>query len=133
MKLLSLISMFLSDETLVSVGFLIVIMGGFSIMFGLRRFGGTAVVAGIVIALLPALLPVIENLLSEGLSELPWWVGPLLLVCVGLAILRMISDVLLGRAASAHMVGILAAGIVTFLVLLPFRGLAGLIRILRGQ
>lgn len=133
MKLMSLISMFLPDGTLVSVGFLIVIVGGLSIMFGLRRFGGTAVVAGIGIALLPALLPVIENLLTEVLSELPWWVGPLLLVCTGLVILRMVSDVFLGRAASAHMVGILAAGVLTFLVLLPFRGLAGLIRILRRQ
>lgn len=133
MKPLSLVSMFLADETLVSMGVLIIVLGGCSIMVGLRRFGGAAVAAGIGVAMLPVLLPIIEKLLTDVLSGLPWWVGPLLLVAVGLTILRLFGDLLLGRHASAHMVGTLAAGVVTFIVLLPFRGVAGLIRMLRGR
>ena len=133
MKPLSLVSMFLADETLVSMGVLIIVLGGCSIMVGLRRCGGAAVAAGIGVAMLPVLLPIIEKLLTDVLSGLPWWVGPLLLVAVGLTILRLFGDLLLGRHASAHMVGTLAASVVTFIVLLPFRGVAGLIRMLRGR
>jgi hypothetical protein len=86
----------------------LVIMGiGLALMVGiinLRR--ALSLVGGVVLLLV--LSPFVESLIGS----LPWWITSLLVVMLGLSLLRAVSNALIGRGASDHMVGNLAADVV---------------------
>lgn len=116
----------LPDEVL-----LVVIVGiGFALTVGLLSRGAAFAVIGML--LLFALLgPIAEGVMGE----LPPWIALALLVVFGLALLRGTAALVLGRRASDHMVGILAADCVRFafrLLFLPFRAVGGLVRAIAG-
>ncbi len=68
------------------------------------------------------------------ISGLPAWVGLLLLIAVSFVIVRSLFALLIGREATSHMVGHLAAVSVMFVLMLPFRIMAALFRaLLRGE
>lgn len=120
---MSVLWMLLPDGAL-----LLVIVGiGLATILGLLRGGAAFSLLGVV--LLFALL----GPFAEGIAGmLPPWIALALLVVVGLTLLRGAAALFLGRRASDHMVGILAADVVRVgivLLFFPFRLLA---RILRG-
>ena len=119
---MSVLWMLLPDGAL-----LLVICGiGLATIFGLLRGGAAFSLLGVV--LLFALLgPFVEGI--AGI--LPPWISLALLVVLGLALLRGAAALVLGRRASDHMVGILAADVVRLIVILllfPFRWLGRLLR-----
>jgi hypothetical protein len=94
---------------------LVIVVGGLAVMF---RIASVRSVLGAVIgfALLPVLSPVIEALFRA----LPAWVSLLLFVGIGFSCLQAIATAVIGRRATAHMVGSLAADFVRFLLKVAF-------------
>lgn len=97
--------LFLPDEALL----LVMMAAGLLLMLGFRRVAGGLLATAL---LLPLLSPFVEALMSG----LPAWVSLVILVVLGLTIFRALASLFLGRRAAAHMVGILAADVVRFLV-----------------
>ena len=116
-----------------AVPFLLIVMGLLVILGAIRP---QRVIMLIVIVLF---MPFIAAFVEELLTVLPTWLGILLLVAIGLAILRAIASAIIGRGAADQMVGILAADVVrlalrmaVWLVAFPFRTLARAARGFRG-
>lgn len=119
---MSVLWMLLPDGALI-----LVICGiGLATIFGLLRGGAAFSLLGAV--LLFALLgPFVEGIAGV----LPPWISLALLVVLGLTLLRGLAALVIGRRASDHMVGILAADVVrlgVLLLLFPFRLLARIVR-----
>lgn len=76
------------------------------------------------------LIVMMAPLIEEFISGLPAWVGLLLLIGISFAIVRLVFALLIGRQATSHMVGQLAAVSVVFVLALPFRIMAALFRAL---
>jgi uncharacterized membrane protein len=115
MDRLTLLWFLLPDEALI----LLLVVGGFLVMFGLVS---ARAVLGVVVLL--ALLPVVAPLIEEGFAALPAWLAVVLLGVLGIWMLQMVATFVLGRGAADHMVGTLAADLVRLLVLatlLPLR------------
>jgi hypothetical protein len=102
---------------------LAVVAIGLATILGLLRGGAAFSLLGVV--LLFALLgPFVEGIVEGVAGTLPPWMSLVLLIVIGLVLLRGLAALLIGRRASDHMVGILAADLVrvAFLALLfPFR------------
>jgi hypothetical protein len=94
----------------------IVIIVGLLLILGLVRPRAAFGILGLLL-LLPLLSPLIEALFEA----LPPWISFLVLAWVGLAILRGLATLFLGRGASDEMVGTLAAHLVIAVLLLPVR------------
>jgi len=92
------IASFLPPETFV----LLIMLAGFAIMLGFKR---VAAMLGIVVACGIFLPVIIEPLLDM----MPLWLLILVGIYTGLAMLRFISELLLGKNSTDHAVGILAA------------------------
>lgn len=92
---------------------LLIAGAGLAFIVGARRLAGAA----IVIVLAGIFLPVI---LAPLFDELPTWFLLALLVLLGLAMLRELFVFFLGRNATDHMVGILAADVVKKIVVVSF-------------
>lgn len=123
---MSLLWMLLPDGAL-----LLVVVGiGLATILGLLRGGAAFSLLGVV--LLFALLgPFVEGIVEGVAGTLPPWMSLALLVVVGLVLLRGVAALVIGRRASDHMVGILAADLVRLavvLVLFPFRLLVRIAR-----
>lgn len=92
------IASFLPPETYV----ILIILAGIAIMLGAKRVAATL---GIIVAC-GIFLPVI---IEPFLNLMPLWLLILVGVLVGLAMLRAISEVLIGKNSTDHAVGILVA------------------------
>lgn len=107
----------------------LVIVGiGLALMVGLLNRSAAFGLLGMF--LLFALLgPIVEGVMGG----MPPWVGLFVFAVVILVLLKSIASLVLGRRAADHMVGILAADLVRLavrLLLLPFRAVAGLVRLI---
>lgn len=105
---------------------LLIALAGLSMILGLRRLAGGIGALVLVIALTPALDPIID----ATLAELPAWVSWALLAG---AVVAVFSALGLGRfmgTVLAHTCGILLADAIRFFFLLPFRGIGFLFRLL---
>lgn len=96
-----------------------------AMMLGMRALAGFLFAFAMAIIFLPTLLA----LLFEAL---PAWLLVGLLVFFVLSLLRALSNMLIGRNSTDHMVGILAADVVRFALFAPFRFIAWIVRTLRG-
>lgn len=112
----------LPDEALV----LVVLGLGLALTLGLIT--GQAVLRTLGFLLL---FPVIALFAGAILGNLPGWVSLLLAAAVGFSMLRFMAALLLGRRASDHMVGSLAAHTILSvfrLVFLPLRVIGAVMR-----
>lgn len=114
----------------------LVILGiALATVLGVLRGGAAFSLLGVV--LLFALLgPFVEGIVEGVAGTLPPWMSLALLVIVGLVLLRAAAALFLGRRASDHMVGILAADLVRLAVIalfFPFRLLGRLLRGVLGN
>ncbi len=125
---MKLLWMLIPDELLI----LVVAVLALGFMVGLVRGRMLAAVLGGVV-LMALAGPIIEALVDA----LPGWLLCLLLIWMGWWLLRAVAELILGKHAASHMVGILAADVVRacfrglfWLLALPFRlAAAGLRRI----
>ena len=87
---------------------LLFVAGGLALMVSARRLGGSLLALSLVLALLPALLAPLFESLPDGLLSVV-----LTIIFVGLAfsIVRMLSNCLIGKRSTDHMIGILAADV----------------------
>jgi hypothetical protein len=92
------IASFLPQETYV----LLIMLAGFAIMLGFKRVAATL---GIVVACGIFLPVIIEPLLDM----MPLWLLILVGIFTGIAMLRFISELTIGKTGTDHAVGILAA------------------------
>ncbi len=115
-------SLLVPEELLVHV----LVLAGILTILGLKRLASGLILFVISMAFLPVFEPFIEAIVAM----LPDWALILVLVVVGLALLRVVAGLFLGQRASDQMVGTLAADVVRFLLLLPFRGFRALLRFL---
>lgn len=93
---------------------LLLVGAGLCLILGLRSLAvGLAVVA--------ITAPFIGVIAGAVLEQLPWFVVLAVLALAVLSMLRAASNLLLGRAATDHVVGDLAADVVRFVIKLPFR------------
>jgi hypothetical protein len=74
---------------------------------------------GLAVAAIAA--PFIGVIAGAVLEQLPWFVVLAVLVIAVLSMFRAASNLLLGRAATDHVVGDLAADAVRFVIKLPLR------------
>lgn len=95
------IASFLPPETYV----ILILLAGFAIMLGAKRI---AVTLGIIVAC-GIFLPVI---IEPFLDLMPLWLLILVGIVAGLAMLRALFEVLIGKNSTDHTVGILAADFV---------------------
>jgi hypothetical protein len=109
MSTLSLLA-FLPDEALP----LILVAGGFAIMFGQKKIA----LALFQMVFLLAFLPV---LLEPFLDMVPLWALYLLMIGICLSMFGSIVKILLGKAATEQMVGSLAADFFKWSLFTPFR------------
>ena len=105
---------------------LLISAGGLLFIIGARRLAGAVIVLAIAIAVLPVVLAPMFDLMPAWLLVL---VMVVLILGMILGILRWLSSLLIGRRATDHMIGALAADLVRAVVVGSFR-LAG--RILRA-
>ncbi|MEM2001034.1 MAG: hypothetical protein QXT77_00110 [Candidatus Methanomethylicaceae archaeon] len=104
---------------------LLIIGIGLALMIGLMRLRAALSLIGLFL-FFSLLSPFVEALLVE----LPAWILLLILAWVGLAILRGLATLFLGRGAADEMVGTLAAHLVIVILLLPVRILRWVFRLL---
>ena len=101
---------------------LVIVAAALLLMVGvISRRKAFAVVGGVVGCL--AMGPYIDMFLRF----LPWWVSPLLLVAFAVSVSRLAPDLILGKHAADHTIGILAADLIRNafqLLLFPFRMLS---------
>lgn len=108
-----------------------IVLIGFGLMVGLINGRRAASLLGFVV-LLMVTGPFIDFLLDTFLALAPWWLLLLLAMLIAFSLLGALSRMLIGRRATDHMVGTLAADVVRGgfriafgLVALPFRLLFG--------
>jgi len=100
---------------------------GLGLIVGLIRLRRAAALLGFIVLLLLT-GPFLDLLLGVLFDRAPWWLLLLLGVFIVFSLLGGVSRFLIGRRATAHMVGSLAADAVRFvfrmifgLIALPFR------------
>lgn len=122
---MSALAMFLPTEAAP----LLFVFGGLAFMVGARRIA--LGLLGIAVAII-LLRPLAEPLLDM----LPVWVLVVLLFYVGVAMLRAVFELFIGRRAADTAMGTLAADFFKFLIkalfLLPFLGVSALIALVRA-
>ena len=113
---------FLPEEAII----LIIMAGGFALMFGAKKLAGT-------LFALSALMIFLPPLLEPVLDALPEWVLRILLGFVFFSVVGLGFRLVIGRAATEQMVGTLAADVVRSLFLSPFRVIRWVFRLLFGR
>jgi vacuolar-type H+-ATPase subunit I/STV1 len=93
---------------------LLLVGAGLCLILGLRSLA-----TGLAVAAIAA--PFIGVIAGAVLEQLPWFVVLAVLVFAVLSMFRAASNLLLGRAATDHVVGDLAADAVRFVIKLPLR------------
>lgn len=105
---------------------LVIIGVGLALIVGLLRPRAVFAILSSVV-----LLVVAAPLVGELFDALPSWVALVVLVFIVLGVIRSVFALLIGSGATDHMVGYLAATSLLFLLSLPFRFVAALIRAFR--
>lgn len=113
------IASFLPPETYV----ILIMLAGIALMLGAKRVAATL---GIIVAC-GIFLPVI---IEPFLNLMPLWLLILVGIVAGLAMLRAISEVLIGEHSTDHAVGILAADGVKAVLKALFWPLVWLVRVI---
>lgn len=96
---------------------------GFAMLVGARKLAAGLFGATLAVIFLPILLVPLFD-------QLPSWLLWSLLIFFGLCLLRSLFELVLGKRATDHMVGILAADVVRVVLLSPFRLLGWFTRVL---
>lgn len=115
-------SLLVSQEALLPL----LVLAGILTMIGLKRLASGLILFVLGMAFLPMFEPFIEAIVEV----LPDWAVILIIVGFGLVLLRALAALFLGANAADQMAGTLAADLVRFFLLLPFRGFRTLLRIL---
>lgn len=102
---------------------LLIAGAGLAMILGARALAGSLFGVAMALVFLPVLL-------APLFDALPAWLLIGLLVFFSLGLIRAMSNVLIGKNSTDHMVGILAADAARFAVLAPFRLIAWVIRAL---
>jgi hypothetical protein len=95
------------------------VAAGLALMVQAKRLGVVLMIAGVAVIVLPPMLSPLRALL-------PAWLLLALGVGSALTIGRAVLTIGIGRSAANHAVGVLAADVIRFVVLLPFRLVGGL-------
>jgi hypothetical protein len=101
---------------------LMIVGAGLAMIVGARALAGGLLVGALALVFLPVILAPIFELL-------PAWVLLGLLVCFGFGIARALLELAIGKRAAEHTVGILAADVIRYSVVAPFRLLGWLLRL----
>ena len=96
-----------------------------AVVFGFKRLA--VVLVGTAVLMIFG-----EDIGRLAYRMLPWWVLVLLGIWIAVILVKSVSEPLLGRDASNHMIGTLAADAVRGIIKLPFRILGRLWRLVRG-
>ena len=108
------------DLTLAAqVGALLIALSGLALILQQRRLAGPLFLAGVAAVMLLPFAP-----------YAPVWIIAIIAVWLGLALLRALLNASVGRNAASGALSILAADVVRFVFLTPFRILGGLIGLL---
>jgi hypothetical protein len=99
-----------------------IVLIGFGVMFGLLTLRRAATLLGFVF-LLMVTGPFVDSLVDAFFALAPWWLLLLLGILVVFSLLGALSRFLIGREATGHLVGTLAADVVRF----GFRTVFGLV------
>jgi hypothetical protein len=108
-----------------------IVLIGLGLMFGLLTLRRAGALLGFVVLLMLS-GPFVDSLVDTLFALAPWWLLFLLGILVVFSLLGALSRLVIGREATGHMVGTLAADTVRFgfrvacrLIALPFRLLVG--------
>lgn len=118
MNKIGTITMFLPPETYI----LLVVAAGFALILGARRIAAFLLVMVVASIFLPV---VIEPLLDA----MPLWLLLIVGILAGLAMLRGIMELLVGKASTDHVVGELIADSIKWSLMLPFRLIGWVLRL----
>lgn len=104
------------EELLMPILVLLVLLGLFLRLIGLRRIGWSVMIAAIGLIMLPVILgPILE----EILMKIPTWMVVLVMVALGFYIIRLVLSVFLGNEGSGTLLAMAVAGGLRKMVRLP--------------
>lgn len=112
---------FLPPETIP----VIAVAGGLALVIGLRSIAQILFTLCAIMIFLPIIIEPILDMLPE-------WALPLLIVIFWISVIGMVLKMLIGKGATEHLIGSLAADCIKWLLFLPFRTLRWLFRGLRS-
>lgn len=105
---------------------LLLVTAGILMIVGLKRQA-----SGLILFVLSmAFLPVFEPLIGAVTAAIPNWLLALILLAIAFAVVRAVSTLFLGKGASDHLMGTMAANMIKFSFFFPFRVCAALLRFL---
>ena len=100
---------------------LLIVAAGIAMIVGARKLAGALLMIMAAIVFLPLVLAPVFELM-------PVWLLTVLILCFGFGLVRALFELTIGKRSTEHMVGILAADVVRFSALAPFRLLRWLFR-----
>lgn len=105
------------SQAIPTLAVLLFVAGGFLIILGGRRLGGWLIGAAIMLVL-------VAPFIGPATAAAPAFVWILLFIGLGVAALRIMLTLSIGRRGASEALGILASDFIRFLVLAPFRFIA---------
>lgn len=113
---ISLAYWFMPEQLVLPVALLLVVMGLFLRLIGLRRMGWSLLFAAVGLVVLPVLLgPVLE----EVLMQVPMWLVMLLLVALGFYLVRLVLALFLGKEGAGTLLAMMVASSFRKIATLP--------------
>jgi len=97
------------------------VLGGMAMVFQLRGLAKTIFTMAALLVFLPVIIEPVLNMLPD-------WAFPFLQIFLWISMAGTVITLLIGRRAKDHMVGILAADFIKWLLLSPFVMAARIIR-----
>lgn len=114
------------DELTPLLSLLAFTLAGFVMILGLRRLAGSLLVFGLLLPVLPVFAPIIEEVLALLPPEAAW----LVLAGIGVTLLSGAIRLLFGRRVAEQVMAQLIVAVILFILLVPFRGVSRLLRLL---
>ncbi len=104
------------EELVFPVAILLVVLGLFLRLIGLRSLGGAMLITAIGLVVLPMLLgPLLEGILMQ----IPMWMVVLFLVALGFYFVRLVLSVFLGKEGAGTLLAMAVAGALKKMTRLP--------------
>jgi hypothetical protein len=114
------------DELIPQVALLAITLAGLLMIVGLRRLAVGLLGFGLMLPVLPVFAPLIEEVLALLPPEAAW----LVLAGIGFALLSGAIRLLFGRRVAEQVMAQLIVAVILFILLVPFRGVSRLLRLL---
>jgi uncharacterized membrane protein YbhN (UPF0104 family) len=132
---------FLPADLVPPIATLLIMLGGFALMFGQKALAISSIVSAVALLMAPLFDPLIDQGVDTAVNvgdvfvrQSPWWLIAGVLLVTLFLLLRAILNFIFGKEAADHAVGILLAqtmrAVFRTVILGPIRLVIALVRVL---